>query len=544
MKWHIKFVLGGILAMAFAALGGYWFAANNSKLAAPSTIAKNAHEKRETKPGKILYYRNPMGLPDTSPTPKKDPMGMEYVPVFEEVPGVNEEKSSPNQIKISTEKVQKLGVRSELAQLESLNKVIHAVGRVEVDERKIYTVTPKFDGYVERLLVNATGQYVQKGQTLFDVYSPELVTAQREYTIAMNGKKMLKDAESEVQVGMVQIANSTLQRLKNWDISETQIKSLAQTGEVNRTLSFRSPVSGIVTEKKAVQGMRFMAGEPLYQVTDLSSVWIVVDVFEQDIALVKTGAKANIKINAYPNESFSGIVSYIYPSLNPATRTVQVRLELPNRGMLLKPSMFAQIELPAASSEKVVTVPVSAVIDSGVRQIVLIRLDEGRFEPRDVTVGKRSDDRVQIVQGVKVGESVVVAANFLIDAESNLKSAVGGFGHSAHGASTKKASSNDQIVTTPGVASHRAEGVIDSISADRKSVMINHGPIESLKWPAMTMEFALSNESIVKGFSAGDGVTAEIVERGKGNFVVVNLQKNLNATKKLDINVPQQHSTH
>jgi Cu(I)/Ag(I) efflux system membrane fusion protein len=312
-----------------------------------------------------------MGLPDTSPVPKKDPMGMDYIAVY--AGGDESEPAAPGQIRISTEKVQKLGVRTEAARSRTLDRTVRAAGRVEPDERRVYAIAPKFEGYVERLLVNVTGQPVRKGQPLFEVYSPELVSAQREYAIAMQGVASLKDAGGTAQTGMQQLAESSLQRLRSWDISDEQIKALASSGEAKRTLTFRSTASGIVTEKKAVQGMRFMPGEALYQVADLSSVWVIADVFEQDIGLIKSGATAKIRINAYPGKPFEGKVTYVYPTLKAETRTVPVRVELANPGLLLKPAMFAQVELSVSAKGSVVTVPVSAVIDSGTRQIVLIQ---------------------------------------------------------------------------------------------------------------------------------------------------------------------------
>ncbi len=370
---------------------------------------------------KLLYYRNPMGLPDTSPTPKKDPMGMDYIAVYQG--GEESEPAAPGQIRISTEKVQKLGVRTEAARLRTLDQTVRAAGRIEADERRTYAIAPKFEGYVERLHVNVTGQPVSKGQPLFEVYSPELVSAQREYAIAMQGVASLKDAGGPALTGMQQLAESSLQRLRNWDISDEQIKALAGSGEAKRTLTFRSTVSGIVTEKKAVQGNRFMPGEVLYQVADLSSVWVIAEVFEQDIGLIRTGAQAQVRINAYPGQSFGGKITYVYPTLKAETRTVPVRVELANPGLLLKPGMFAQVEVSVSGKGTVITVPVSAVIDSGTRQMVLIQQGEGRFEPREVVLGARSDTHVEVIEGVKDGEEVVVAANFLIDAESNLKAA-------------------------------------------------------------------------------------------------------------------------
>ena len=439
-------IVAAVVVAALGAGGGYWIGTRNgggehsaasvaSAGITPQVAAAPAGAKKERK---LLYYRNPMGLPDTSPTPKKDPMGMDYIAVFEG--GEDGEESTPgaaNQIKISTEKVQKLGVRTEAAGLRALDKVVRAAGRVEPDERRLYTIAPKFEGYVERLNVNVTGQAVTKGQPLFEVYSPELVSAQREYAIAAQGVQSLKEAGGEAQNSMKQLADASLARLKNWDISEEQVKALAKSGEAKRTLTFRSPVGGIVTEKKALQGMRFMPGEALYQVADLSAVWIIADVFEQDIGQVKLGAKSQIRINAYPGKVFEGAITYVYPTLKAETRTVPVRVELANPGQLLKPGMFAQMELSVGGKNPVVTVPVSAVIDSGTRSIVLIQAGAGRFEPREVKLGARSDTYVEVIGGVKDGEQVVVAANFLIDAESNLKAAVGGFGHSAEAAAAK-----------------------------------------------------------------------------------------------------------
>lgn len=501
------------VAVVLAAGGGYWLGtrdmAGHGQASATTTTAA-ADGKKERK---LLYYRNPMGLPDTSPAPKKDPMGMDYIPVYEGEQ--DDEAAGANQIKISTEKVQKLGVRTEAAQLRTLDKMVRAAGRVEPDERRMYAIAPKFEGYVERLHVNVTGQPVGRGQALFEVYSPELVSAQREYAIAAQGVEALKDAGGQAQAGMKQLAESSLLRLKNWDISEEQVKALAKSGDAKRTLTFRSPVTGIVTEKKALQGMRFMPGEALYEVADLSSVWVLADVFEQDIGMVRTGAKAKIRINAYPDKTFEGTITYVYPTLKADTRTVSVRIELANPGQLLKPAMFAQVELPAASNGKVVTVPVSAVIDSGTRRIVLVQAKEGRYDPREVKLGQRSDDYVEVMDGVKDGEPVVVAANFLIDAESNLKAAVGGFGHAAHGSAPKQ-----EGAAAPAAAGHKAEGTVESIDTKAGSVSLNHGPVASLKWPAMTMEFQVANAALLSGLKPGAAVAFEFVERKPGEWVI------------------------
>lgn len=511
MKQGANIAIGMIVVAALAAGGGYWLGHRGAD--APVQVAAGGESGKAAR--KLLYYRNPMGLPDTSPVPKKDPMGMDYIPVYE---GEGEDEAAPassGQIRISTEKIQKLGVRTEKASLRAIGKQVRAAGRIEPDERRTYIIAPKFEGYVERLHVNATGQAVGKGQPLFEVYSPELASAQREYAIAAQGVQALKEAGGDAQSGMKQLAESSLMRLKNWDISDEQIKALARSGEAKRTMTFRSPVAGIVTEKKALQGMRFMPGEMLYQVADLSSVWVLADVFEQDIGFVKSGAKAGVRINAYPDKLFEGKVTYIYPTLKADTRTAQVRVELANPGQLLKPGMFASVELAVAARANAVTVPQSAVIDSGLRRIVLVQAKEGRFEPREVKLGARGDDYVEVLEGVKDGEEVVVAANFLIDAESNLKAAVGGFAGAAPSDEPAKAGAG---------AGHKGEGIVEEIDAKNGLVSINHGPVATLKWPAMTMEFKLANDALQKDIKPGAAIAFEFVERQPGEWVITGVK--------------------
>jgi len=503
-------VSAAMVVAILAAGAGYWAghrATGPVDGAAPSVAAPGDPGKKTRK---LLFYRNPMGLPDTSPTPKKDSMGMDYIAVYE---GEDEDASGPaGQVRISTEKVQKLGVRTEAASLRALDRIVRAAGRIEPDERRTYTISPKFEGYVERLHVNATGQPVGKGQPLFEVYSPELVSAQREYAIAAEGVRSLDAAGGEAQAGMRQLAESSLARLKNWDISEEQVKALSKSGESRRTLTFRSPVAGIVTEKKAVQGMRFMPGEALYQIADLSAVWLVADVFEQDIGLVKPGARVKVRIGAYPDKVFAGAVTYVYPTLTAATRTVPVRVELANPGGLLKPGMFAQVEVPVAAPAGAVSVPLSAVIDSGTRQIVLVQAGEGRYVPREVRLGARSDSYVEVLDGIADGEPVVVSANFLIDAESNLKAAIGGFGQA-------------EAAKKPATAStgHRASGKVEAVDAQAGTLSISHGPVDSLKWPAMTMDFMVANAALLKDLKPGAAIAFEFVERGPGEWVITSI---------------------
>ena len=277
---------------------------------------------------KILFYRNPMGLPDTSDVPKQDSMGMDYIPVYkDDEPSVS---STGTLIKINVEKVQKLGVKTEVASMRQLNRSVRTVGRVEMDERRVYTITPKFEGWIDELHVNVMGDVIKSGQALFEVYSPELISAQREYLIALQGVKSMRNAAPEAKSGMQELAQASLMRLKSWDIGDEDLTRLRETGEVKRTLTYRSPVQGVVLEKVAIKGMRFMPGETMYRIADLSKLWIIADISEQESGLIRVGQSVKVKLEAYPGLVITSRVSYVYPTLNALTRTTPVRLEISN----------------------------------------------------------------------------------------------------------------------------------------------------------------------------------------------------------------------
>jgi len=507
--------------VAASAAGGWWvgsrdrLATDGAGSSQPTGVPDSPGPRGGSGPvpvagRKLLYYRNPMGLPDTSPVPKKDPMGMDYIPVYEDEAAATD---SPGSVVLSPAKIQKLGVRTELASLRAVERSIRASGRVEVDERRVYTVAPRFEGWVERLDVNVTGQVVARGQSLFEVYSPELVSAQREYLLALQGIASLKDAGPDAQAGMRQLADAALARLRNWEVSAEQIEALVRTGQVRQTLTLRAPAGGVVTEKKAVQGMRFMAGEAMYQISDLSSVWVIADVVAQDIGAVRHGTGVRITIDAFPGRQFDGRIAYIYPTMNPGTRTVPVRIELRNPGGLLKPAMFAEVALDASSARQALTVPNSAIIDSGTRRIVLVNTGDGRFEPRPVKLGERGDSHVEVLSGVTVGEAVVVSANFLIDSESNLRAALQAFGP---GGEMRAPQARTPVF--------RANGIVDTLDAAALTVSISHEPIAALKWPAMTMDFSLANSALAEALQAGRSIAFEFVERKPGEWVVTRVE--------------------
>ena len=472
--------------------------------AAPTVAAPaKGQQAASTTPGerKILYYRNPMGLPDTSQVPKKDQMGMDYIPVYE-----GEDQGSG--VKISADRIQSLGVRTEMVARRSLAREVRAVGTIEVDERGQYTVAPKFEGWIEKLHVNTTGQAVARGQALAEVYSPELVSAQREYLIAHRATGAMASSGTEAQQGVRQLAEASLERLRNWDISEQQIARLRESGEPRRTLTLVAPAGGVIVKDPPIAGMRFMPGEALFQIANLGTVWLIGDVFEQDLALVKRGAKASLQVDAYPERTFPGQVTFIYPTLNTETRTARVRIELANPDGQLKPGMYGTVLISGGAARDALVVPDSAVIDSGARQTILVALGEGRFEPREAKLGTRSGGLVEVLSGVKDGESVVTRANFLIDAESNLKAALGGMNASAN---------------TAGVG-HVADGVLDEVDAKGTTMTITHDPVPSLKWPKMTMDFVPANDAIARTVKPGTPIRFEFVERKPGEWVVTKIE--------------------
>lgn len=359
--------------------------------------------------GKPIYYRNPMGLPDTSPVPKKDSMGMDYTPVYAADVG-----GPPGSVTISPERVQMLGVRTEIAAMRNLTRAIRAVGTVAVDERRIAVVAPRFEGWIEKLLVSASGDPVQRGQPLFEFYSPDLALAEQDYVLARQVSGNL--------------AQGVLSRLENLNIPAEEVARLRKTGHANRTAAVVSPMGGVVMEKTAVQGMRFTPGDTLYRIADLSSVWVLADVFEQDLGLIRVGQDTKVTIAAYPDTSFQGKITFVYPTVNPTTRTAKIRVEVANAEMLLKPDMYATVEVSApVAATSVLAVPETSVLDTGKRQVVLLERTQGRFEPHAVMVGRRADGYAEIRSGIDAGDKVVVGANFLIDAESNLRAALQSF---------------------------------------------------------------------------------------------------------------------
>jgi Cu(I)/Ag(I) efflux system membrane fusion protein len=374
---------------------------------APETTTAKGGER-----GRIRYYRNPMGLPDTSPTPKKDSMGMDYLPVYE---GEQDDDSS---VKVSAGKLQKAGVQTEAAERRTLNTVVRAPGTIQEDERRKSVVSLRFEGFIDSVGNVTTGTHVHKGQQLMRIYGPNLSSAAAEYLSALNARPGVGISD--------QALKGARRRLENLDAPEKFIADIERTREIPAYVSWPAPQDGEIVERSAVNGMRAAPGDILFRIADHDVVWVLADVAERDLALLEVGQNATVRLRAYPDRVFTGKVTLIYPHLVTETRTARIRIELPNPDNVLRPDMYADVAVATGTEAPVVTVSSSAVIDSGERQIVLLDKGEGRFEPREVKLGRRGDGRVEIKQGLAENDKVVVSANFLIDAESNLKAALSG----------------------------------------------------------------------------------------------------------------------
>jgi Cu(I)/Ag(I) efflux system membrane fusion protein len=371
------------------------------KQAAAQTKAADAKAER-----KIKYYRNPMGLPDTSPVPKKDSMGMDYIPVYDG------EDSDDGSVKLSPGKIQRTGVRSEPVVRRPVTSLIRAPGTVQEDERRVSVVALRFEGFIESVANVTTGDHVHKGEPLMKVYSPALSSAAADYLSALNAGvrgKELKGAR---------------RRLENLATPEPAIKELERTREISLSVPWLAPQDGEIVARNAVNGMRAAPGDVLFRISDHRVVWVLIDVAERDLDRVSPGAKVTIRPRGLGGQTFTGTVALIYPHLNAQTRTARIRVELANPDEVLRPEMYVDAEIETGTPEPVLAVPESAVLTDGTHQTVLVDKGEGRFEPRQVKLGRRGGDYIEITDGLKEGEAVVTSANFLIDAESNLKAAL------------------------------------------------------------------------------------------------------------------------
>jgi Cu(I)/Ag(I) efflux system membrane fusion protein len=337
-------------------------------------------------------------------------------------------QEEPAAVEIPPEKQQLIGVRIVEAKVQPLRKVIRTVGIVEYDERRLATVNTKFEGWIEKLHVDYTGKYVRKGDPLAEIYSPELLATQQEYINLLKWEKENISAKDTTVRSMLakdsrSIVEGARQRLRLWDISDSQIDKIEKTGKPVRTLTIHSPVNGYVVQKMAIQGMRVMPGEKLFDIADLSTVWVLSDIFEYELPLIKTGQKAMISLSYFPGKEFPSTIEYVYPSITGQTRSAKVRFTIPNPGGKLKPQMYTNVEVKIDLGNKLL-IPEDAMLDAGKRQVVYVDKGDGYFEPREVTPGMRTEGMIEIIKGLKPGERVAGSAAFLIDSEAKLKGIV------------------------------------------------------------------------------------------------------------------------
>ena len=371
---------------------------------------------------KIIHYRNPMGLPDISPVPKKDSMGMDYIPVYEG------EQNDGNVVKVSPGRLQRTGVKSELVGKLPINQTIKAPGVVAFDETRLSVVAMRFDGFINKVMPVTSGTHIKRGEPLMSVFGQELLKAGGQLVVEeVTGWKGPESDGAGTAPGRrdprARVVGAR-RLLENLQVPSEVIDEIKRSRRVPDAVTWMAPQDGIIIERNAVDGQAFKAGDVLFRFADHSAVWVMADIAEGDVGAVKRGQAVAVRTKAYPGRVFEGKVGLVYPHLMRETRTARVRIELPNLDLSLLPDMYADVEINTGSDEAVVAVPTSSVIDSGTRQVVIVDLGDGRFEPRQAKLGRRSGDHVEVLQGIQEGDSVVVEGNFLIDAESNLNAAL------------------------------------------------------------------------------------------------------------------------
>lgn len=368
---------------------------------------------------KIKYWRAPMDPTYISDKPGKSPMGMDLVPVYED-------EIEEGAITIDPNTVQNMGLKIAPVKTGKLTRTIRTVGHIDYDEKKLYIINTKITGWIEKLHVNTTGEVVEKGQPLLEIYSPELVSTQEEYLTSLKSYEELKNSPfGDVRKGASELLSSTRKRLEYWDIDEEQIKRLEKSGEIKKTLTIYSPAKGVVIHKNAIEGAFIEAGTDLFRIADLSTVWVLGTIYEYELPFVKLGQKANMSLSYIPGETFQGRLTYIYPYLSQKTRDVKVRLEFPNPEFRLKPEMYANVIIESELEGKKILIPEEAVIHSGKRKIVFVDMGEGKYAPREITAGVSGEGGViEVKNGLLPDELIVTSAQFMLDSESKTQEAI------------------------------------------------------------------------------------------------------------------------
>jgi Cu(I)/Ag(I) efflux system membrane fusion protein len=374
---------------------------------------------------RVLFYRNPMNPSITSPVPMKDEMGMDYVPVYEGEGGSGSVADEGASVSIDPSVVQNMNVQVQAVERKDLTREIRTVGYLDYDQEKMVSVTTKYPGFVERVYVNYVGEPVRKGQPLFEIYSPELVQTEQDLVSALEFARKLQGAPDDARRRAQSLVAAARQRFSYWDIGPAQIERFEKTGEVFRTLTVAAPSSGIVMKRMdGLEGMAVKPGMELFHIADLSSLWLSVEVFEDQLSWLKVGSVADISLSYFPGETFTGRVRFVEPQVSEKTRTVPLRLEVPNPDGRLRSGMYATVRFHPVVAKDAVLVPSVAILRTGERNLVVLAQGNGRFAPRAVTLGGQGDGYTEVLSGLDAGDEVVTSAQFLIDSESNLREAV------------------------------------------------------------------------------------------------------------------------
>ena len=438
----------------------------------------------------VLYWVAPMDPNYKRDKPGKSPMGMDLVPVYK-----NEQQTNGNEVVITPEVVQNLGVRTAIAERSKLWRRINTVGFVNYDESKLSHIHLRTQGWIENLTIQSEGERVQKGQLLFKLYSPELVNAQEEYLQALT-------------LGNKTLINASKQRLLALGISSSEIKRLNKKRTARKNISYYALQDGVVSSLKVRDGMYVKPENQIATLANLSTVWVMAEVFEQQSSWVEVGQPAEVQFSYLPGETFKGTVEYVYPELDQMTRALSVRLKFNNPGEALKPNMFGDVYIFAGAKEDIIVVPRESVIRTGTSERVILAKGKGRFEPREVVSGIESGDWIEIQSGLSEGEHVVISGQFLIDSEASTKASFTRM--------TSLESKNDMADKKSMTTEIMAVGVVKEIFETEQKLRINHEPIEALGWPQMEMEFKVNNDHSVDSYKLqpGEHITFTLIKVG------------------------------
>lgn len=491
--------------LALVALGAYWLG-NRS---ADSSVPNNGAASQVSSDKKVLYWYDPM-VPNTHfDKPGKSPfMDMQLVPMYDEP---DQTKGS---VAIDSRTRQSLGIRTARVIQGSIGQTVETIGYVEPDQRKIAIVQTRIQGWVERLAVGAVNDKVRRGQVVMEVYSPDLMAAQAEYLLASRDA-----AQADGQM----LAQAARVRLALLGMSEEQIRVLGSSRKINQRFAYYAPVNGIVSELNVRRGTQVSPGMNALSLIDLSTVWLIAEIPESHGAAVRTGSSAELTFAAYPGRKFSGTVEYIYPEVTQASRSLRVRIQLDNGAGLLRPGMYANVKFSGAAQARATVVPSEAVIATGRRKVVIVVGADGNFKPVDVRTGAESGGNTEILAGLSPGQTVVTSGQFLLDSESNMRSALGRL----------EAGDRDDIGRAQPSAgdikadAFSARGVVKSVDAAAAKITVAHEPIAALKWPEMTMGFSVRDPKLLAKIKPGQQVVFEFEDAGNGNFLITALQPTL-----------------